>query len=168
MSPNGCYLCLRSIHCAGPDQRRRIEFAAAYQSECAAGGRYGALRIVPAVPAPKKAKIHRGGQQSAAEKRIGFRVQGSGVEARRFPEPRTPVPSAGRLGLSEAKPRSSRRRTSRGVVPMRSGLRHQRPHRPGASPGLPLRHKSTPDDPMGPPRLGMDPVAIGHYHGHAT
>ncbi len=33
------------------------EFAAAHQSECAAEGRYGALKTVPAVPAPKKAKI---------------------------------------------------------------------------------------------------------------
>ncbi len=32
--------------------------------------------------------------------------------------------NSGWLGLSEAKPRSSRRRTKRGVVPMRSGLRH--------------------------------------------
>ncbi len=54
--------------CASPDQRRRIEFAAAYQSECAAGGRYGALRIVPAVPAPRQARIHREEPWWATEK----------------------------------------------------------------------------------------------------
>ena len=61
--------------CAGPDQRRRIEFAAAYQSECAAGGRYGALRIVPAVPAPRTAKIHRGGR-GCRQSAVGQRREG--------------------------------------------------------------------------------------------
>ena len=44
---------------------------AAYQSECAAGGRYGALRIVPAVPAPRKAKIPKRKRLSA----FGFRQE---------------------------------------------------------------------------------------------
>ena len=38
--------------------------------------------------------------------------------------PRVAVAKLGWLGLSEAKPRSSRRRTNRAVVPMRSGLPH--------------------------------------------
>jgi len=40
----------RSAKKSGADQRRRIEFAAAYQSECAAGGRYGALEITKKPP----------------------------------------------------------------------------------------------------------------------
>ncbi len=40
------------------------------------------------MPAPKKAKIHRGGRGVPRREE-----QGSGVEDRRFPEPRTPNPN---------------------------------------------------------------------------
>ncbi len=51
-----------------------------------------------------------------------------------FPEPRTPVPPSGWLGLREAKPRSLGRRTSRGVVPIPSGLLHSQPEEGEDSP----------------------------------
>ncbi len=68
------------------------EFAAAYQSECAAEGRYGALKTIPAVPAAEESEDSpRRAAECRGEKK---RVQGSGVWPRRFPEPRTRNPGS--------------------------------------------------------------------------